>query len=213
MNYDNFLKATLNIENITLPAQDAHLKMMPPERRDINVSVDHIKRAKQAAVLALFYPGKNYNTHFVLILRNTYKGHHAAQVSFPGGKPEPQDAGSLLRTATRETFEEVGISAKAVKILKPLSPVYIPPSNFNVQPFIGVLKDAPVFKRDTREVNKIIEVDLKYFLDDKRVITHEVLTSYNAKKQVPAYNLLGYNVWGATAMMLSEIKDLLKQML
>ncbi|GAA3621667.1 CoA pyrophosphatase [Flavivirga jejuensis] len=168
-----------------------------------------IKKAKRAGVLALFYPGTNKETKLVLILRKTYKGVHSAQVAFPGGKLEKEDA-SLEVAAVRETFEEVGVPIDSIEIIRELSQVYIPPSNFYVQPFFGITKRTPSFIKQDDEVEAIIEIELQHFLDDNILITKKVLTSYSVEVEVPAFKLNGHVVWGATAMMLSEMKDLLK---
>lgn len=210
MNFDNFSQLLSKIENIQLPSETSHLKMVPPFRREVlKQQVNAVKNAKQAGVLALFYPNIKRETKFVLILRKTYKGVHSAQVAFPGGKLEDQD-NSLEETALRETYEEVGVKEKDVKVVRELSQVYIPPSNFYVQPYFGIMTITPFFVKQENEVETVIEVDLDDFLDDKFLITKTVSTSYGVEVEVPAFNLNNYVVWGATAMMLSEIKDLLK---
>ena len=212
MNFDEFLKSLSKIENIPLPAEASQFKMVPPYRQELlNKQKEAIKNAKMAGVLALFYPDLDNETTLVLILRKTYKGVHSAQVGFPGGKLEDNDA-SLKEAAIRETFEEVGVPINTIEIVKTLSKVYIPPSNFYVQPFIGVTKITPRFIKQDDEVEAVIEVSLKYFLDDDRVVKRKVKTSYSVEVEVPAFKLNGHVVWGATAMMLSEIKDLLKQL-
>ena len=107
------------------------------------------KDAKKAGVMALFYPKENNVTHLLLILRKTYKGVHSNQIAFPGGKFEPEDA-DLKYTALRETFEEVGVPLAAIHVIKALSPVYIPPSNFEVQPFVGVYDATASFRASRR---------------------------------------------------------------
>ncbi len=212
MKFEEFLKSVSKIENIRLPAAASHFKMVPPFREALlKKQEEAIKKAKHAGVLALFYPNKNKQTKFVLILRKTYKGVHSAQVAFPGGKLEEQDT-SLQDTALRETFEEVGVPSHTVQIIKKISQVYIPPSNFYVQPFIGVIQTTPKFIKQDDEVEALIEVDLEHFLDEQSLITKKVKTSYSIEVEVPAFKLNDYVVWGATAMMLSEIKDLLKQL-
>jgi len=212
MKFENFLELISKIKNIQLPAESSHFKMVPPFRQELlKKQQEAIKLAKYAAVLALFYPDNNQQTKLILILRKTYKGVHSAQVAFPGGKLDNQDK-SLKETALREAFEEVGVPTDTVEIIKTLSQVYIPPSNFYVQPFIGITKKTPKFIKQDDEVEKLIEVDLDEFLDDKSVITKLVKTSYSVEVEVPAFNLNRYAVWGATAMMLSEVKDLLKQL-
>lgn len=213
MNFDDFLITVSKIKNINLPAQASHFKMVPPFRQELlKQQVEAIKTAKSAAVLALFYPDENYETNLVLTLRKTYKGVHSAQVGFPGGKLEATDF-SMEAAALRETFEEIGVPTKNIKILCALSEVYIPPSNFYVHPFFGISKETPKFIKQDDEVEAIIEVKLNHFLDDSNIIIQMVNTSYSVDVEVPAFQLNNYVVWGATAMMLSEIKDLLKQLL
>ena len=213
MNFDEFLKSISTINNIPLSGELSHLKMVPPFRRELlQLQKKAIKNAKKAGVLALFYPNINYETTLVLILRKTYKGVHSAQVAFPGGKLEDQDK-SLQDAAVRETFEEIGVPLKDIEVIKTLTQVYIPPSNFYVQPFIGISQRTPKFIKQEDEIEAIIEVDLMDLLDDKQLITKTVSTSYSVDVEVAAFKLNNYTVWGATAMILSEIKDLLKEML
>lgn len=213
MNFDEFLESISKIKNIPLPAEASQFKMVPSFRQELlRQQQDAIKKARKASVLALFYPNDKNETTFVLILRKVYKGAHSGQVAFPGGKLEPTDK-SLQDAAVRETFEEVGVPIKNIKVIRELTEVYIPPSNFYVHPFIGVLQNQPSFIKQDDEVEAIIEIKLQHFLDEKIVIQKTVKTSYSLEVEVPAFNLNGHIVWGATAMMLSEIKDLLKQLL
>lgn len=213
MNFNAFLLSVSKIEKATLPAQASQFKMSPPFREQlIEIYKARIKDAKRAGVMALFYPDIEGETRLALILRNTYKGVHSAQIGFPGGKIEPSDR-SLKDTALRETYEEIGVPIQHMEVLKQLTEVYIPPSNFYVQPYLGIARQTPQFVKQDAEVNEIVEVPLAHFLDDAVVTAHEVQTSYDKKVEVPAFKLNGHIVWGATAMMLSEIKDLLKTML
>ncbi len=147
-----------------------------------------------------------------LILRKTYHGVHSAQIGFPGGRIEPDDD-SLKSTAIRETYEEIGIPGSEIRVIREMTDLYIPPSNFNVRPFLALYDSIPEFIKQEDEVEDVIEVPLHHILDDQVVVTTEVQTSYAKKIEVPAFKLKGHMVWGATAMMLSEIKDLLKQAL
>jgi len=213
MNFDLLLNSVSKIENISLPGEASQLKMVPPFRQElVKKQGDNIKYAKQSAVLALLYPDSKKEAHIVLILRKTYKGVHSAQIGFPGGKVEDQDK-SLQETALREAEEEVGVIANDVKILKKLTQVYIPPSNFYVSPFLGICSRTPQFIKQESEVEDILEVKLNDLLDDKNLINKTISTSYKVDVEVPAILLNGHVVWGATAMMLSELKDLLKETL
>lgn len=213
MDFDTFLKYVSKIENIELPGEPSQVKMSPPFRLELmELNREAMKTAKKAGVLILFYPNGQQKTHLILILRKSYKGVHSAQVGFPGGKLEKKDS-SIAYTAIRETYEEIGVPEHEVKILKALTRMYIPPSNFTVYPFLGIVTKTPNFKIQENEVEKVIEVSLSHFIDESNVITTSVSTSYKINVEVPAFQLNGHVVWGATAMMLSELKDLLKRVL
>jgi len=211
MNFDEFLKSLSKIKNIPLPAEASQFKMVPPFRQELLKHQEKsIKDAKKAGVLALFYPDIDKQTKFVLILRKTYIGVHSGQVGFPGGKIEKQDS-SLEKAAIRETFEEVGVPINRIDIFRELTQVYIPPSNFYVHPFFAITLKTPQFTLQEDEVEALIEVNVEHFLHDEVVVYKRVKTSYSVDVEVPAFNLNGHIVWGATAMILSEIKDLLKR--
>jgi len=167
---------------------------------------------KKAGVVALFYPDESQLTNLLLILRNTYPGVHSNQIGFPGGKAEKKDK-NLLETALRETHEEVGVKPGDIQIIRALSEIYIPPSNFEVRPYIGLYDKGQAFVKQQDEVEELVEVPLIDFMDDSKMITQILTTSYADNIKVPAFKLKGYTVWGATAMMLSEIKELFKQVL
>lgn len=213
MIFNTFLETVVKIKHLDLLGEKSHSKMSPPYRLELVKKMkEHAKTAKHAGVMALFYPNTKRETHLVLILRKTYKGVHSAQVGFPGGKYEDDDK-DLMQTAIRETEEEVGVPNTIVEIIKPMSPLYIPPSNFMVHPYIAVSEQTPKFVKQEDEVEDIIEVRLTDFLNESNILTTRVPTSFNVEVDVPAFKLNNHIVWGATAMMLGEIKDLLKQVL
>ena len=192
-----------------LPGESAHKKLAPLIRINELREIDMSKRnPEKAGVMAVFYPDEQKETRLVLILRKTYKGVHSNQVGFPGGRVEKEDR-DLQDTALRETEEEVGIPQMEIEILKKLTHLYIPPSNFLVQPYLGLLQTTPNMKAQESEVEKILEVKLSDFLNDDNVVTETLSTSYANEIEVPAYKLNGHIVWGATGMMLSEIRELL----
>jgi 8-oxo-dGTP pyrophosphatase MutT (NUDIX family) len=213
MNFQDFLYLSSNLRKITLPGEEAHFKLAPMLRmRELeNLDIDK-QDPKQAAVLSVFYPGREGETRFVLILRKTYKGVHSNQVGFPGGRVEQEDR-DLAHTALRETEEEVGIPQHEVEILREMSRLYIPPSNFWVHPFIGITRKTPVLIPQEDEVEAVLEIRLQDFMSDSCLIKETLSTSYTNEIEVPAFLLNGHVVWGATAMMLSEMKEILRQLL
>lgn len=209
MDFQDFLQHVPNLIPVELPAEKAHVKMAPLERITLMKNLDlSEKKPRIAAVMMLFYP-KNGKTHLVLIVRNAYDGVHSSQIAFPGGKYEISDA-DFQETALRETHEEVGISSEKIEIIKQFTPMYIPPSNFLVHPFLGISSQELSFYPDIREVADIIELPLSVFLNDEIIIEATLSTSYAANILVPAFNIQNHVVWGATAMILSELRDVLK---
>ncbi len=195
-----------------MPGEEAHFLMEPEMRRQWR-DVEKIKdrNPRYAGVMALFYP-KEGETHFLMILRKSYPGVHSNQVGFPGGKSEESDA-DLLHTALRETEEEVGVPTVSVEVVKELSQLYIPPSNFWVQPYLGLYANPIPFVKQETEVEEVLEVPFYNLLDDSLLVSQRLSTSYAKDIQVPAFTFNGHVVWGATAMMLNEIKMLLRQVL
>ena len=213
MDFSEFKNRIVKIEKMDLPGEQFHLKMAPIERlQALKKQARDTKTAKNAAVLALFYPSETNETYFVLILRKTYKGVHSAQVGFPGGKWEEGDV-DYQATALRETEEEVGVPKNSINVHKKLSEIYIPPSNFFVQPYLGTINKKPRFILQEEEVEAIIEVPLKEFMEDAVKITKRLATSYAKEIEVPAFLLQNKVVWGATAMMLNEVREMLKRVL
>ena len=212
MDFQVFLEYVPKFLEVNLPASEAHFKMAPLERIKTlkNMNFDSIN-PKNAAVMMLFYP-KNGRTHLVLIVRNSYEGIHSAQIAFPGGKFEPKDQ-TYVNTALRETQEEIGIHPEQIEIIMPFTNLYIQASNFMVYPFLGISKEEIVFMPDSNEVAQIIELPLSDFLNDDLIVSAIITTSYAKDIEIPAYKINEHIVWGATAMMLSELKEVLKKVL
>ncbi len=212
MDFQEFLEYVPKIMDATLPAKEAHYKMAPLERIENMEKLElQSKNPKIAAVMMLFYP-KNGRTHLVLIVRNSYEGVHSAQIAFPGGKFEPKDRTYEI-TALRETFEEIGVQPDSIEILRQFTHLYIPPSDFLVYPFLGICKEEILFIPDSSEVAAIIELPLSIFLGEEVIVSVPISTSYANDIMVPAFKISEHIVWGATAMMLSELKEVLKKVL
>ena len=207
MNFDRFLHLISQTGDKELPGHKAHRMIMPLEvRKQIFKDVGHQAPARNAAVLALIYPDDSQQAKMVFILRKTYEGHHSGQISFPGGKQETFDP-DLQATALRETKEEIGIPEEQISIIKTLSPVFIPISNFKVQPFLAVCTEKLDFKRDPVEVEKILTLDFESILYNPLIeIKH---TYFDKTYPLKAFEVNQVKIWGATAMILSEIIALL----
>ncbi|AVR46099.1 coenzyme A pyrophosphatase [Christiangramia fulva] len=211
MEFEIFKTRIPKIKKMQLPGEAAHQKMAPMQRiKELEAININERNPQKAGVMATFYPGLQGETRLVLILRKTYRGVHSNQVGFPGGRVEPEDI-DLAETALRETEEEVGIPREQIEIIKELSRLYIPPSNFWVQPFLGIMEETPKLIPQEAEVEEILEVKLSDFLDESNLVSQNLTTSYAVDIEVPAYKLNGHIVWGATGMMLSEIRELLKK--
>ncbi|WP_459211814.1 NUDIX hydrolase [Aquimarina rhabdastrellae] len=210
MTFEAFKNLIPKIQKMSVPGVFSHEVMAPDIRKKElnNIKIDTLN-PREAAVMMLCYP-KQHELYLALILRPTYNGVHSAQVALPGGKVEQEDA-NHQEAALREMNEEIGVPQDIVEVIKPLTRVYIPPSNFWVYPFLGYTDQLPQFDRQIEEVDKIIEIPLADLLDETNVISEILTTSYANKIEVPSFKLDGYTVWGATAMMLSELKILMKQ--
>lgn len=166
------------------------------------MSVRPNEKARRSAVLILFYPYRG-EIYLPLILRPIYDGVHAGQMAFPGGRMERTDE-NLIRTALREAQEEIGIRVTDVQVLGQLTELYIPPSNFFVQPVVGVMKHRPDFYPDPREVEEVVEVPLATFLDET-IVGDTQIEVRGVLIDAPFFQIQNHKVWGATAMMISEL--------
>lgn len=208
MKFSQFKNLISEIREGSIGGLKTQFELAPELRKEFTETRIKNKNPKKAAVLALFYPNSQNETHFLLTKRASYKGTHSAQISFPGGKFDKNDE-SLQQTAIRETNEEVGVKTNDITIIKEMTDVYIPPSNFLVTPFIGYCNQLPIFTKN-HEVEELIHVSLDDFLN-KTIVSNVILsTSYAKEIKVPCFKLNNYIVWGATAMMLNEIRVLLK---
>jgi 8-oxo-dGTP pyrophosphatase MutT (NUDIX family) len=196
--------------SLPLPGKEAQLRMAHSERRENMMRYKIPDDAQKGAVLILFFEEEN-SIKMPLILRSEYKGVHSGQVALPGGKFEEED-GVLEATAVREAEEEVGIFKDEVEILGMLTEIYIPPSNFLVHPIVGVSKTVPVFIPLEKEVKEIIIIDIDVLLDDSILGEKEITLNSGMKINTPLFRIKNYDVWGATAMILSELKLLLREM-
>jgi 8-oxo-dGTP pyrophosphatase MutT (NUDIX family) len=193
-----------------LPGALAHRQMSPGGRGDTESYLTNLKEpAKISAVMLLLFEEEG-EPKMVLTKRHTYAGVHSGQISFPGGKYEPQDT-DYIHTAYRETYEEVGIPKDEIILVGSLSRIYIPPSNFLVYPFVGFCPAPPLFKTDPIEVERLILPPVKTLLADEIVQEGTFKTGGQTGWEInaPYYAIENEKVWGATAAILSEFKAIL----
>lgn len=189
-----------------LPGRAAHARMAPRPQVGPPREEEPRADARQGGVLALLYPHAG-RLWLPFILRATYNGVHSGQISFPGGGLEPDDDG-LVDTALREAYEEVGIDPASVQVLGELSPLYIPPSNFLVQPVLGFTHDRPRFRLDPYEVAELLEVPLADLLNPRNHREEVRPLRDERLADVPYFAVQERVIWGATAMILAELTAL-----
>jgi len=202
--FPNKLKEAILSE---LPGISAHVKMLPQFRSEqIETLSDYIipDSAVTASVVCLIYPHENQH-YFLLMKRVTYPGVHSGQISFPGGKLESGE--TFMEAALRETEEETGIQLLEKDVLGQLSDIYIPPSNFHVKPFVCFLPLKPTFEMDPKEVEYLIEARLSDLVNEE-LVKNQKMETRGVSFIAPYFDLNDEVVWGATAAMLSEVKDL-----
>lgn len=196
-----------------LPGFSAQKLMAPLGRKP---PIEYLKEnivPQKSAVLILLYPDLvTFSPKTVLILRPENEGgNHAGQVSFPGGGYHDSDT-DLSQTALREAEEEIGITRDSVLLIGALTSLYIPVSNYIVHPFIGVADKQPDFKINPLEVAGLLECEVDAFLSDvnKGTISKHLKVK-NQDRQVPCYSINGKTIWGATAMIISELEEVIRR--
>ena len=190
-----------------LPGGNAHVKMLPPGRR-LNIFNHEQAAVKQSSVLILVYP-EGEQLYICLTKRPSTMKHHPGQVSFPGGKVEKEDASAEM-TALREAQEEVGINPAAIEILGKLSDLYVEVSRFSIQPFLAWADEKPEFIVNYDEVDELIIFPVSEFVFHE-VISNIEIETVSGKLRVNYYPYNGEIIWGATAMILSELIEIMKK--
>jgi 8-oxo-dGTP pyrophosphatase MutT (NUDIX family) len=187
------------------PGLQSQLKMVPYPRPGDKTYQEAGDTCLRAAVLVLIYP-RDDGFYLVLTRRTSQVAHHQAQISFPGGQMDKDE--SSVETALREAAEELHIAPAEVRVLGELTPLYIPPSNYCIYPVVTVAKRRPDFRPSPHEVAEVIEVPLAHLLDIKN-IKREIWPLRGMNVKVPFYFFGGHKIWGATAMVLAELLDLI----
>ena len=190
-----------------LPGIEAHKKFYPLRFKHIE-KPDEVKLS--AVGVHLFE--KETEIYFILIERSEYDGNHSKQIAFPGGKKELVDK-DLEETARRESIEEINIDMNKARLIVKIKLGYITVSNFEVYPFLFWHQQVPNYDLSSREVNEILIVKCSELLNDDNLSEIDIEISNNSKLiKVPCFRLQNKIVWGATALILNEIKELLKRL-
>ena len=200
MKFEHFKKLIPKIKNKSLPGLSAQFKLAPIGR---SLKFNFQNTYKIAAVALIIYPDEEKKTRLILIERNQYEGVHSGQVSFPGGKQEINDS-SLVQTALRESNEEIGINIDSLTLLRNLSKIYIPPSNFLVTPFLFFTDKNLNFKHNN-EVKNILTPSLS------NVLKFQIKNYENQIVVNPYFLYNNFKIWGATAMILNELVEIIKE--
>lgn len=192
-----------------LPGVAAHLKMAPVSRaRELADNKDNVPDAKKSAVMILFFHDDDA-LKMIVIRRSVYVGIHSGQIAFPGGRFEEEDE-NVQTTALREIEEEIGISADKIEVLGRLSDIYVPPSNFMISVFVGYLPERPEYKIDEREVDEVIEIPFSDFFKSDLVKEKDFYVgSLKTAKNAPYYDVTNAEIWGASAMVISELLEMM----
>ena len=186
-----------------LPGREAQFTMAPRFRQNETLASVADKACREAGVLALLFP-LDHEPALLLTVRRPDLEHHPGQISFPGGRLEPGE--SSREAALREAHEEVALDPASVDLLGALTPLYIPPSNFCVYPYVGAVYEMPMLRPMDAEVADILYAPLDHLIHpDTR--TTEVWSLHGGRVRVPFFSVDGHQVWGATAMMLAELLE------
>ncbi len=209
MKFDQFSAKLSGAVQGDLPGFNAQSLLAPTHRGTPDINAEYYKNARLGGVLVLLYPHQE-EIRTVLIRRPEYDGVHSRQIAFPGGKREEEDE-DIIETALREAEEEVGVPRETVTVICPLSELYIPPSNFLVTPVLAYANERPNFVLQESEVDGILEPTIHQLLDDSLIAEHEIQVRGDMTITSPGLALGEYIVWGATAMMIAELREILRK--
>lgn len=192
-----------------LPGERAHIPLSPLHRPVTSEVIQNLKEYKESAVAVVLF-ASNETYECILIQRTEYDGKHSGQISFPGGKKDKEDV-DLLATAKRECWEEVGVSMDIAEYLGKLSQVYIPVSGFLVEPHVFYYPELPSFVHQEREVAHVFTISLDELLADEVIGEMKVTTENKlVKMKVPCFTIRDKQIWGATALILNELREALR---
>lgn len=190
-----------------LPGERAHDIFRATPVGDVRPVFEHPTPPRPGGVIILLY--EDGGVRFPLIKRPEYVGPHGGQVSLPGGKAEPGE--DAVDTALRECEEEIGIRPDRINVLGKLSDFFVIPSNFLVTPIIAAFSGRPTFKPDPYEVSRILEASVHELVADVSIKEKEILAAGKYRMKAPHFEIANEVVWGATAMMLNEFREVLRE--
>ena len=168
-------------------------------------------QARESAVLLILNPFSE-DLSLIFTKRSSKLNVHRGQVSFPGGQRDEKDK-NLVNTALREACEEIGVCTDEIEVLGSLSDLFIPPSNFEVHCVVGVLLNKPQYKICPDEVEAVVEVPLHLLLDSRNVKRKTFTSSSSGNSRLaPYFDVKGLEIWGATAMIVSELLELVREL-
>jgi len=191
-----------------LPGMSAHELLRARPLGKVFPNFNHKTPPKKGSVLILLYE-ENGTVKFPLIKRPTYTGAHSGQVSLPGGKLEPDE--DVFQAALREGEEEIGVNKNDVQVIGRLSDFNVLPSNFLVTPIVATIDYVPAFIPDQHEVEKIIQANLSDLLREDAINEKEILAAGLYPMLAPHFLIDNEIVWGATAMMLNELRVVIRE--
>ena len=199
MNFEVALERLQIALSKPLPGADAHAIMAPNPRREWPKGFNR-DEIRDAAGLLLLFPIAT-EAHIVLTVRADTLGRHGGQVSLPGGVAEPGE--TFEHAALREAHEEIALQAADVTVLGPLTPIDIPVGGFRLHPIVAATEKRPALVPSDGEVAQILEVPLADLFEPGR--RTRISRVRNGREiVVPMFQIAGTEVWGATAMVLSE---------
>ena len=210
MEFDRLYEGLFGGLPAELPGRSAHYKMAPKPLDEARFLTSKAKDARKSGVLILFYPEQG-NAAFPLIKRPNYPGVHSGQVALPGGKMEESDP-DLVFTALREAQEEVGIDPAKVKIVGQLTELFIPASRFIVYPVIGLMEEKPNWIPDKKEVAKVLPTKVFDLTKSETCKETQIPIPMIGTLDTPFFDLHREIGWGATAMILGELVEVLKSL-
>ena len=206
--FEKFTTDLRDAFNWPLPGKSAQDYLKPYLKINKNLEIPPIIKPRIGAVMALIYPIENI-PHILFIERPVYDGVHSGQIAFPGGKIEQADI-SVLNAALRETKEEIGIAPESIQVIGPLTEVFVFASNFIVYPFVGLLNEIPDLILEEKEVASVLAIPLYKLFESEIVKEKPIKNALGFTLMAPYYDLEGKTLWGATAMMVSELCTIIR---